>query len=78
MSSSREVLSGSCQAPVPERNLKSQVVVLLVGSALVHVNMANGICCQYNGGQWFPTLWADQIPRNFFFYRLKIFATVKV
>lgn len=48
------------------------------GSALVHVNMANAIGYQYNVGQCFTTLWADQIPRNIFFYRLKTFVTVKV
>jgi len=67
MSSSREILSGSYQVLVQEENLKSQVVVWLVVFALVHVNMANTVGYQYKGGQRFTTLWADQIPRNFFF-----------
>lgn len=78
MSSSREVLSGSCQVLVTEGNLKSQAVMWLVGSASVRVNMVNAIGYLCNIGQCFTTLWADQIPRNFFFFRLKAHAKVKV
>jgi hypothetical protein len=43
------------------------VVIWLADSTLLHVNVANAIGYQYNEAQQFTTLWAEQIPINFFF-----------